>query len=224
MESYKHSCPVCSQKVEYTAGYCGRQMQCPICGNTITFPAIPPSKAGSKTVLSQKAKPARKLAGNAGKILGGIWDFPHWHTVRQILVPFVIIGVLVAGALWVKNKYSDEAASGPAPVVQTDSTGWDKMTKLAQFDRKMQQYVQSIAQTRRALAAAQAASRNEQKRLGDARDPDERQAISANVQSYERTANQVQERLSMLQRQFQTDYEKYRGLGGTVDYNSQVPY
>jgi hypothetical protein len=224
MESYKHSCPVCGQHVEYTAGYCGRQMQCPICGNTITFPAIPPSKTGSKSVFSEKPKRSRQWAGKAGKIFGGVWDFPHWNTVMQVLVPFVIIGVLLAAAVWVKNKYSDEPAPEPAPVIQADSAGWDKMTKLAQADRKMQQYVQSILQTRKALAAAQAADRNEQKRLGEARDPDEKQAISSNLQSYERAVNQTQDRLTTLQRQFQIDYEKYRGMGGTVDYASQVPY
>jgi hypothetical protein len=157
-------------------------------------------------------------------MFGNVWDFPHWNTVLQVLVPFVIIGVLLAAALWVKNKYSDEPASASAPVVQADSAGWDKMTKLAQADRKMQQYVQSIAQTRRALAAARAALQNEQKRLGEARDPDERQAISSNLQSYERIADQTQNKLSGLERQFEIDYEKYRELGGTVDYRSQVPY
>src|ERR1700753_3777206 len=111
MESYKHSCPVCGQHVEYTAGYCGRQMQCPICGNTITFPVIPPTKGGTKAFYAEKPKPKRQWAGNAGKMLGNIWDFPHWNTVLQILVPFFIIGALIATALWVKNKYSEEPAS-----------------------------------------------------------------------------------------------------------------
>ena len=224
MESYKHSCPVCGQHVEYTAGYCGRQMQCPICGNTITFPAIPPTKGGSKVFYAEKPKRARQWAGTAGKMFGNVWDFPHWNTVLQVLVPFVIIGVLLAAALWVKNKYSDEPASESAPVIQADSAGWDKMTKLAQADRRMQQYVQSIAQTRKALAVARAASQNEQKRLGEAHDGDERQAISSNLQSYERTADQTQNKLTALERQFEIDYEKYRTMGGTVDYRSQVPY
>jgi hypothetical protein len=199
-------------------------MQCPICGNTITFPAIPPTKGGSKAFYAERPKRARKWAGNAGKIFGNVWDFPHWNTVLQILVPFVIIGVLLATALWVKNKYSDEPASGSAPVVQSDPSGWDKMTKLAEMDRRLQQSVQSILRLRKDLAAAHAASANEQKRLSEARDGDERQAISSNLQSYERAAEQTANKLSGLERQFQIDYEKYRSMGGVVDYQSQVPY
>ena len=46
METYKHSCPFCGQHIEYSAWYCGKQMVCPICGKTVTFPAIPPGRKG----------------------------------------------------------------------------------------------------------------------------------------------------------------------------------
>jgi hypothetical protein len=198
-------------------------MQCPICGNTITFPAVPPTKGG-KIIADETPKPRRKWNGNIGGIFVYLRDYPHWDTVGQIMVPFVIIGALLAGALWVKNKFTEEPASGPAPIVQGEGGGWDKMTEMARVDQRMQQYVQSIILTKKAVTSASRALEAEQKRLAEARDPDEKQAISANVQSYERALNQTQNKLSSLQQHFQTDYEKYRNMGGTIDYISRVPY
>ncbi len=65
---------------------------------------------------------------------------------------------------------------------------------------------------------------NEQKRLSEAHDGDERQAISSNLQSYERSGEQIANKLTGLERNFQIEYEKYRAMGGVVDYQSQVPY
>jgi hypothetical protein len=220
MESYKHSCPTCGQHIEYTAGYCGRQMQCPICGNTITFPAIPPASGGKK-IADEQPKPARQWSWNLAKIFVSVRDFPHWNTVMQILIPFVIIGALLAGALFVKNKFSDQPEAS-TPVVQAPVGGWDKMNELARADQKMQKDVQAIAQTKKSLASAQAMLNAEQKRLGQARDSDEKQTLTANVQSVERSVNQAQNALATLRQQFQADMEKYRKLGGTIDYYSRV--
>jgi hypothetical protein len=223
MESYKHSCPVCGQHVEYTAGYCGRQMQCPICGNTIIFPAIPPAKGG-KTVTVLPNKPARAWLWNAKAIFLYLRDFPHWKIVGQIAVPFVIIGALLAGAAYVKNKFTDEPAAAEIPVVQAPAGGWDKMTELARADQKMQKYVQSINQAHATLVGAQRALDLEQKRLSQAQGSDEHQAQASNVQSAERNVAQAQNTLNYLRQHFNTDLENYRKLGGTIDYRSQVPY
>jgi hypothetical protein len=197
-------------------------MQCPICGNTIIFPAIPPARGG-KTVTVLPNRPARKWMWNAKAIFLNLRDFPHWNTVVQIAVPFVIIGALLAGAAFVKNKFTDEPAPAEAPVVQVQSGGWDKMTALARMDQKMQQYVQSISQARMNLAVAQRALEAEQKRASQAHGGDEQQAASSNVQSAERSVAQIQNTLTYLRQHFNTDLEAYRKLGGTIDYRSRVP-
>lgn len=222
MESYKHSCAFCGQHVEYTAGYCGRQMQCPICGNTITFPAIPPARGG-KTVAVEEQKPARKWLWNAKAIFPYLRDYPHWNTVVQISVPFLIIGALLAGAAFVKKKFADEPAPAPALVVQAPAGGWDNMTELARSDQKMQQYVQSISQARRTLAAAQMGLDAEQKRYSQARGYEEQQAVMGNVQSCQRSVAQAQNTLNYLRQHFDADLANYRRLGGTIDYRSRVP-
>jgi len=222
MESYKHSCAFCGQHVEYTAGYCGRQMQCPICGNTITFPAIP-SARGGKTVAVEEQKPARKWLWNAKAIFPYLRDYPHWNTVVQISVPFLIIGALLAGAAFVKKQFADEPAAAPAPVVQAEPGGWDKMTGLARADQKMQQYVQSISHARMALAAAERVLDSEQKRYNLSRGYEEQQAVLSNVQSAQRSVAQAQNTLSYLRQHFDIDLANYQKLGGTIDYRSRVP-
>jgi hypothetical protein len=197
-------------------------MQCPICGNTITFPAIPPA-SGGKTVAVEQQKPARKWLWNAKAIFLYLRNYPHWNTVVQILVPFLIIGALLAGAAFVKKKFAGEPAAVPAPVVQVESGGWDKMTELARVDQKMQQYVQSINQARKALASAQMILNNEQKRYSQARGYDEQQAISGNVQSAERSVTQAQNTVAYLRKHFEADLARYQKLGGTIDYRSRVP-
>jgi len=142
----------------------------------------------------------------------------------QILVPFLIIGALLAGAAFVKNKFADEPAAAPAPVVQTDSGGWDKMTELARTDQKMQQYVQSLTQAHQVLAASQRELDLEHQRYSRARGYDEQQAVMASVQSAERSVTKAQNTLTYLRQHFDTDLEKYRRLGGTIDYRSRVPY
>jgi hypothetical protein len=221
MESYKYSCATCGQHVEYTVGYCGRQMQCPICGNTITFPAIPP-KSGGKTIVSDEPKkPARNWAWDAKAIFLYLRDFPHWKIVLQIAVPFLIIAALLAGAAFVKNKFSDEPVAA-APVVEGQPGGWDKMTELARADQKMQQYVQKINQTRMNMAAAQRMVDLEQKRLSQARGSDEQQVAQANLQVAERSLAQAEKSLVYLRQHFNTDFEDYRRLGGTIDYISRA--
>jgi hypothetical protein len=222
MESYKHSCPMCGQHVEYTAGYCGRQMQCPICGNTITFPAIPPTRGG-KTVAVEIKKPARQWLWNAKAIFLYLRDYPHWRTVAQIAVPFVIIGALLAGAAFVKNKFADDSAPAAAPVVQAESGGWDKMTGLARADQKMQQDVQAVNQARSTLAAYQRALEAEQKRYNEARGYDEQQAVKGYVQSADSSVKQAENRLAYFRQHFDADLQNYRKLGGTIDYASRVP-
>lgn len=92
MEAYKHSCPFCGQHIEYTEGYCGQQMACPICGKTVTFPAIPSGGRRSTLRLKRDAGPQReKWSFDLKKIWAALCNFEHWHIVRLSLVPFAIV-------------------------------------------------------------------------------------------------------------------------------------
>ena len=222
MESFKHSCPACGQHVEYTAGYCGRQIQCPICGGTIAFPAVPPTRA-AKAVEGEPQKAVTQPPWNLKSVYISLRNFSHWSTVWQIAVPFVIIGTLLAGAFFVKNKFADEPAAAEAPVIQAEQGGWDKMTELAHADQKMQQYIQAIVQSRKTMSAAQRNLDAAEKLFNQTHDPDEKQAVSSTVQSARRTLTLAESNLTSLRQHFDTEFETYRKLGGTVDYRSRIP-
>jgi hypothetical protein len=222
MEAYKHSCPVCGQHVEYTAGYCGRQMQCPMCGGTIVFPAIPPARGG-KPVAVEPIKPSRKWMWNAKAIVLYLRDYPHWHTLGQIAVPFLIVGALLAGAVYVKNKIADQPEPAPVPLTQAPRGGWDKMTEFARADQKVQQDVQLVTQAKKSLVDAQRVLELEQKRFSQAHGSDEQQAVQPYVQSAQLQVTQAQGMFNACRNHFQTDMAIYRKLGGTIDYNARVP-
>lgn len=159
---------------------------------------------------------------NAKGIFLYLRDYPHWKTVAQIAVPFLIIGALLAGAAFVKNKFADEPAAAPAPVVEAQPGGWDKMTELARADQKMQQYVQLISQTRMTLASAQRVEDTWEKRYNQTRGSDDGQAVLASLQSAQQSVTQAQNRLTFLRQHFESDLENYRKLGGNIDYRSRV--
>jgi DNA-directed RNA polymerase subunit RPC12/RpoP len=43
MNGYKYACPSCGQHIEYTDGYAGQSMPCPMCRQPLVFPAVDPS-------------------------------------------------------------------------------------------------------------------------------------------------------------------------------------
>jgi hypothetical protein len=216
MESYKHSCPFCGQHVEYTAGYCGTQMQCPICGHAFVFPAIPPGSgtpAGRRLALARKVaeRPALKWSWNIKGMLVYLRDFEHWNVVGQCLVPFLIVGALLAGAVIVKKNSGNPAAPAPEAVVQVEPGALKKMTDLTKADDAVKAKIQEVKTARALLAAAQQA----QTKLKTT-DPLQRK-------SAEKLVAERQCTLTSAEKRFQDAYAQYQKLGGTVNYRSQEP-
>ena len=140
MESYKHSCPFCGQHIEYTVGYCGKQMVCPICGKSVTFPAIPPGVKGPSLHINRpEAARASKWSFSISLacirlLLPSLRRFKHWNMALVCLVPFIIVGALLAGAAVVRKQFGNAPATPVAPLVQADPNAWQKMTDLARAD------------------------------------------------------------------------------------------
>jgi hypothetical protein len=226
MESYKHSCPFCGQHIEYTVGYCGKQMVCPICGKTVTFPAVPPAGKGPSLRLKRPAAaPAAKWSFDFRGLLASLRRFEHWNTVLVCLVPFIIVGALLAGADVVKKHLGNEPATPVASPIQADPNAWQKMTDLARADQLVQQ---DLGAVRKASAAAAAAEKSRAslhaywhvRRAAD-------QAIYDNVMAQYKAADQAvantQKALGDARERFDKDNRKYQQLGGTVDYRRQLP-
>jgi hypothetical protein len=211
MESYKHSCPFCGQHIEYTAGYCGKQMQCPICGQTITFPAILPGRAGSSLrAKSLEPKPARKWSGKAPPVLAFLLNFQHWKMVALCTVPFLIIGVLLAGANFVKNKLADTSTPVAVPTVQTDPQAWQKMADLTKADQVVKARIRDFNTACASLKLAE----QEQKSVGRL-DPSQRRGADQQMQLAQRV-------VAVAQQRFDDAFSNYQQLGGTVDYRAQL--
>src|ERR1700677_391938 len=214
VESYKPSCPFCGQHIEYTAGYCGRQMQCPSCGNTITFPALPPSRRGQSLHLNRPAaKPARQWSWQPPAFLLVLRDFPHWKIVAQCALPFLIIAALLYGANFVRNKTSDTPAAPTAPVFQADPNAWQRMTDLTRADSAVQARLNEVGVAVAALRLAQ--------RVRDDYEHKSAPQDTRNVAAH--TLDMAQQKRSDAQRRFEAAFEQYEKLGGTMDYRSRLP-
>jgi len=211
MDSYKHSCPRCGQHIEFTAEYCGKQIQCPSCGHTVTFPAVPPGR-GAPTAQKPTSKAAARQAPNktaAAAEPGPEWswtpkgmllyfrDFQHWNLVALCLVPFLILGALWAGASFVNKNFGNPAPPAPGPAVQADPGAFQRMTDLTKADEAVRAEMQTVAMAKTALARA------------------ERRGVGEQVAEKQRN-------LTIAQNQFDTAYANYQKLGGKVDYRSQL--
>ena len=218
MESYKHSCPFCGQHIEYTIGYCGKQMVCPICEKTVTFPAIPPGGKGASP--PQKKPEASRVAQwsvKLNEVLAVLRQFQHWNVVLMCLVPFGIVAALLIGASVVRKKIGDEPAMPSAPIIQAKPNAWQSMTNLARADQLVQD---QISRVNRTYGAVKAAERN--RASVHAYFHDQATGQSGYVAADQTLAN-AQAALAAARQSFNTAYQNYLQLGGKVDYQRQVP-
>lgn len=217
MESFKHGCPLCGQHIEYTVEYCGKQLQCPSCGNAITFPALPPGRRGVKSsglARLQQQQAAKAAAGGGWRFLKGLRDFAHWKIVLQCAVPFAIIVGLLYGANFVRSHFSESPpATAPAPVVQADPNAWRHMTELTRSETAVQRSVNNIINLTVQLQSLQATARSYSHGATPA----------ATIRAAENNVAIAGRNLQRARDQFEKEMSEYQSLGGTVDYRSRLP-
>jgi hypothetical protein len=225
MESYKHSCPFCGQHIEYTAGYCGKQMVCPICGKTVTFPAVlPGGKGTSLRIHRPEAARAAKWSFDFFGILAPLRRFKHWNMVLVCLVPFIIVGALLAGAVVIRKQLGNAPAAPVAPLIQADPNAWQKMTDLARADQLVQDKLGAV---RRAGAAVATAERNRANlhaywHVRRAATEALYQSVLAQYKAKDEAVANAQQALASARQCFETAFQKYQQLGGTTDYRRQL--
>jgi hypothetical protein len=225
MESYKHSCPYCGQHIEYTAGYCGKQMACPICGKPVTFPAVPPGGKGPALHIKRpEAARAAKWSFNLNDILASLRQFEHWNVVLLCLVPFIIVAALLVGASVVRKNASNEPAMPVAPPIQVDPNAWQKMTDLARADQLVQEQLGVVARARAAAtAAAQIRDARHAYYQGKTLDRVTYDGVMLQLHTDEQAAANAQRALDAARQAFDNAFQNYQRLGGTVDYRRQLP-
>jgi hypothetical protein len=230
MESYKHSCPFCGQHIEYTVGYCGKQMVCPICGKMVTFPAVPPRGKGEGLHIKRPASAQAKkwffdFKGiNFKGFLAPLNQFKHWNIVFVCLVPFLIVGALLVGAAELRNHFGSGPAMPDAPIVHADTGAWQKMTDLARADQLVQQRLVAVVQARAAAAAAeQTRATRHAYYHGQTLDSATYNGVMIQLHADEQAAANAQAALGNARQSFENAFQNYQRLGGTIDYRQQLP-
>jgi len=200
-------------------------MVCPICGKTVTFPAVPPG--GKRQTLRTKiAAPTRtaKWSLDPKDILACLNQFKHWNTVLVCLVPFVIVGALLIGAAELRNHVGSGPVMPVAPPVHAEANAWQKMTDLARAEQLVQDKLNAVLQAR---AAATAAERTRDTRhayySGKTLDPASYNGVMLQLHADEQAANNADSYLAAVRQSFETAMQNYQRLGGTVDYRRQLP-
>jgi len=229
METYKHSCPICGQHIEYTVEYCGKQMSCPTCGRTVTFPAIPPGgKRQALHIKRQEAIRRSTWSFNLTDMLRFAREFEHWNVVLMCSVPFVIIVVLLVGAHIVQKTVGEEPAAPVVPRAEADPDAWKKMTDLAKADQQVQAKIAIVLQAQGALAQAQMRAKSlhasyDAEYNNPLTDRSTREGIGQQFTEAERSIAQARAALTAARQAFETCYANYQSLGGQVDYRRQLP-
>jgi hypothetical protein len=218
MESYKHSCPVCGQHIEYTVGYCGQQMTCPMCSHSIVFPAVPPGRGKNPLRTSKTSEAvAVKKPFVLPTIFRRISEFEHWKTVLQCLIPFLLVGGLLLGASILRKRGGDDTGRVTAPVTQADPGAWNKMADLARADQVVQRQLRNLIAYN---AAAVQAARDDAQVHNQYRNNTEYMTF---LTAADRRMNLAQAQLAAARQAFENALLNYQKLGGTVDYRSQMP-
>ena len=225
MDKYKHTCPKCGQRIEYTIDYCGHQIACPSCHTGIVFPDAPAPTATQKLRLQRDAGPARKKTWRDLALIKALLGFSQWKVVGACLVPFVLVGGLLFGASLLRKSSADEPTAIPRAVaIPVGSDAWKKMTDLGQVEQAVQYRLQAVIAAKRTLLQAQSQATALH---------DQYHGMTLGSGTYAMVMKQMddlQKRVSVAQNQvnaeenaFRTSYELYQKLGGKVDYNSQLP-
>jgi len=158
-------------------------------------------------------KPERNWSWKLPKAITFLLGFQHWNVVAQCAVPFLIVGGLLAGAVFVKKKLGDAPAPAPAaaPAVQADPEAWQRTTDLTKAELAVKDRMQEFN-----VAHAKADMADRLRRQVQNLEPFQRK-------SAEEQAEHAQHELEAAQQRFDRACELYRQLGGNIDYRSQVP-
>jgi hypothetical protein len=180
-----------------------------MCGNTVTFPAIP-TKKGAAPVQTKPSSVPKQRGWKWPAALAFLGGFQRWDLVAQCVVPFLVIGALLAGAYFVKNKLTDTSPPPEAPTVAADPQAWQKMTDLEKAEDAVRQRMQELDAARAALKVAQ-----------NVRQSTERMSASQQI-SAAQAVHRAELAANAAERSFNDAMTRYQKLGGTVDFRSQL--
>jgi hypothetical protein len=192
-------------------------MTCPICGNVVTFPAIPPKTTAKGLRLDRPTgQAARKWVWRPRGIFLFLRDFPHWKIIGGVLVPFLIIGGLLEGAGYVKKTFTDQPAAAPVEGVAPLAPGaWQESVDLSLADQAVRDKLKIALTFHAAMKQAEEIRDNTRRQFGGS---------SPNAAKADEALQRAQNNFVIARNQFLDKNSTYLKLGGKVDYRSQLPY
>jgi len=225
MDKYKHTCPSCGQRIEYTIDYCGRQIACPSCHVAIVFPDAPIPSATQKLRLERDRIPQKKKSWREAALIQALFNFPHWKVVGACFVPFAVVGGLLIGASYMRKAAADQPAPMPQAVAApVGSDAWKKMTDLGQSEQAVQYRLQLVIAAKQACAQAQLqADTLHHSYHGKTLDGDTYALVTRQMAEADRACSLRQQEYAAAENAFQQTFDLYQKLGGQVDYRAQLP-
>jgi hypothetical protein len=199
-------------------------MVCPICGKTVTFPAVPPGGPvkGLRLNRPEEVRTA-KWSLNPNDILACLRQFKHWNIVLICVVPFAIVVALLVGAGELRKHFGEGPAVSGTTDVHADANAWQKMTDLSRADQAVQQQVGVVVQAKTAAAAAQRSADNLHAYYhGKTLDPVTYQGYENQRKACDQGVANAQKVLASAQQSFDRAMQNYQSLGGTIDYRQQL--
>jgi DNA-directed RNA polymerase subunit RPC12/RpoP len=229
MSGYKYACPYCGQHIEYTEGYAGQRMPCPMCQQSIMFPAIPSGlkKTSSLRLVRDIPKPVQQFHFS----FAGLFLFlrEHWKVIGTCLVPFAVL----AGALLAASSFRHSEpppAPAPAPTATAAETTPSSETEasstsdpppvptdLTQASQQVQARLSAVKQASAALQAAQKNNTAIRQQYADS------PAGEASEKSAEAACQAAQKSLTAAKTAFGAAFTNYQAIGGPIDYRRQLP-
>jgi hypothetical protein len=202
-------------------------MVCPICGKSVTFPAIPPG-AKKVSLPSQRVAAARvrQWPFDVKKIFPFLARFDYWNVVLVCLVPFIIVAALLVGAGIVRKHFGSDAIQPAAPaVVHADPREWQKMSARSLAEQKVQEQIAAVTQAKAAAANAERnLARLQAAYQGKRLDQLGIYNMNREMQAGQQAVANAQKCLETARQSFDNAFRAYQDLGGQIDYRRQLPY
>jgi len=201
--------------MEYTDEYSGMRMPCPKCQQPVVFPGVAARKMTSSLRLAGAvAKPPARFQFSFAGIIAFLREYKHWKIVGVCMIPFVLVaGALVAASLASRHGPAPPPRMAEVPVAP-DALG--KLTDLTLADQLVQE---RLAAVNRAFTACQTAEKNKTVLHNQRRGA----ASPASLQAAEQVVKRARQAFDNARKDFETAFAQYKKLGGTIDYERQLP-
>jgi hypothetical protein len=158
--------------------------------------------------------PRAKEESKFMRMINNLREYEHWHIIGQCLVPFVILGGVLAAAKYVHFKPAEQPAA-PAQPAPVDPATWQRMTELEKIEPVVQQRLRTYNAAYMSHLIAEKNRTDQIAQWGSHLNPATHRELD---QRCEIANREMGDALAA----FYQSMNKYRELGGKIDYQAQM--